>query len=106
MPEEDTSTMSTYRRKGQLNYEHNREAVHDDDVKHEQHTKRNVPDENRQDEAVQSVNNKTTRKCDGKIFSFDDDLFLSDDSGDGRESIKLIRTASEEQMILENYSMK
>ena len=106
IPEEDTSTLSTYRRKGQLNYEHSREAVHDDDVKLEQRTKRNVPDENRQDDAAQSVNSKTTRKCDGKIFSFDEDLFLSDDSGDGREGINLIRTASEEQLILENYSMK
>jgi hypothetical protein len=75
-------------------------------VKQEQHAKWEVPDENRQDEAVQSVNNETTRKRDVEIFSFGEDLFVSDDSDDGRESVKLIHTASEEQTILDNYPMK
>ena len=131
--EVDTSTLSDstkkpYRRKGQLNYEHNLKIVLDENVKHEKHLKRKVPDENHQDEAMEPVDFMSNRKSDGKFFSFDDDPFLGDDSGIGDNTLGVvdsvegspplaknstesterisIHTASEEQMILEHYSMK
>lgn len=123
-----TSTNKPYRRKGQINYEHNLKVVVDENEKHEQHVNSEIPDENRQDEAIDPVDYTTNRKSDGKSFSFDEDPFLGDDSGIGFTTLGVvdsvdgspplaknstesterisIHTASEERMILEHYSMK
>ena len=99
-----TGTNKTYRRKGELDYERNNNGTN---TEREERTQRTVDDEKREDDATGTIDeDATTRAFDGKYFSFDEDPFASDDSGDGRERIQLIRTASEERMILEHYSMK
>jgi hypothetical protein len=99
-------TNKPYRRKGELDYEQNINVMTGDDVEREQRKQHWAHDEERQDEATEAGDEDATRVFDGKYFSFDEDPFASDDSGNGREGIQLIRTASEERMILEHYSMK
>ncbi|KAL3826796.1 hypothetical protein ACHAXA_000622 [Cyclostephanos tholiformis] len=99
-------TNRPYRRKGPLNYERNPNVMTGDNMERGKQTINKEQDEKRQDEATESGDADVTRVFDGKYFSFDDDPFASDDSGNGREGIQLIRTASEERMILEHYLMK